>query len=99
MEKETTTTIVAEPLQDVPAPVIVDLGSRSKKSINRLKNGEGKLMTEVALAIDQARASLPDEDKDKQIIPVLIIYKQKRRKRSGSGLLPFSPLNPLNFLR
>lgn len=99
MEKETTTTIVAEPLQDVPSPVIVDLGSRSKKAINRLKNGEGKLMTEVALAIDQVRASLPEEDRDKQIVPVLIIYKKKRRSRSGSGLFPFSPLNPLNFLR
>jgi hypothetical protein len=98
MEKETTTTIVAEPLQDVPSPVIVDLGSRSKKAINRLKNGEGKLMTEVALAIEQVRASLPEADKDKQIIPVLIIYKKKRRS-GGSGALPFSPLNPLNFLR
>jgi Family of unknown function (DUF6200) len=99
MEKETTTTIVAEPLQDIPSPVIVDLGSRSKKAINRLKNGEGKLMTEVALAIDQVRGSLPEADQDKQIIPVLIIYKKKRRNKGGSGLLPFSPLNPLNFLR
>lgn len=99
MEKETTTTtVVAEPLQDVPSPVIVDLGSRSKKAINRLKNGEGKLMTEVALAIEQVRTSLPDSDKNKQIIPVLIIYKRKR-SRGGSGTLPFFPLNPFNFLR
>jgi hypothetical protein len=97
MEKETTTTIVAEPLQDIPSPVIVDLGSRSKKAINRLRNGEGKLMTEVALAIEQVRASLPDSDKNKQIVPVLIIYKKKRGRRSGA--MPFSPLNPLNFLR
>ena len=99
MEKDTTTTtVVTETLHDVPPPVIVDLGSRSKKAIKKLKNGQGKLMTEVALAIEQVRASLPDADKNKQIVPVLIVYR-KKGKRGVSGFSPLSALSPFNFLR
>ena len=82
----------------IPAPVIVDLGSKSKKAINKLKDGQGKLMNEMEQAIEQVRCSLPESDKNKQIIPVLVIYKQKRKR----GVFPRSPLSafsPLNFLR
>ena len=76
--------------------VIIDLGSRRKKAIRDLKNGTGKLMLEVEQAIDHARASLPDEDKNKPIIPVVVIYRRKRRRSGGGSMLP---CNPLNLLR
>jgi Family of unknown function (DUF6200) len=82
----------------VQPPVIVDLGKRKKKVINDLKNGCGKLMTEVDIAVEHARSTLPDADKNKAVIPVVIIYS-KKKKRKGSGSLPFSPLNPLSLLR
>jgi hypothetical protein len=83
---------------NVQPPVIVDLGKRKKKYISDLKNGCGKLMTEVDVAVEHARATLPDADKNKAIVPVVILYKQKK-KRKGVGSLPFSPLNPLSLLR
>ena len=82
----------------IQPPVIVDLGGRKKKVIKNLKNGTGKLMYEVEHAVDQARSALPDADKNKSVIPVVIIYRKKGKKR-GSKSLPFSPLNPLSLLR
>lgn len=79
-------------------PVIIDLGSKRKKLIKNLKNGTGKLMVEVEHAVDQARSALPDSDKNKAVIPVVVLYRKKGRKR-GSKSLPFSPLNPLSLLR
>lgn len=99
MEKANPETKAAQTTAKIPAPVIVDLGSKKKKAINRLKDGRGPLMNEVEQAIEQVRSSLDDQDKNKQIIPVLVIYK-KKRKRGSSMLRPFprSPFSPLNFL-
>ena len=77
--------------------VIIDLGSRRKKAIGDLKNGTGKLMLEVEQAVDHARASLPDEDKNKPIIPVVVIYRRKKKRRLGSSSL--LPCNPFNLMR
>jgi uncharacterized protein DUF6200 len=98
LDKENTATIVVESLPGTTPPIIVDLGSRKKKAIKRLKKGRGKLTAEVALAIEQIRASLPEDDKNKLIIPVLVIYREKKKRKS----LPFSPLSalsPFNLFR
>lgn len=96
MEKENIEPKVQVAVVSVPAPVIVDLGSASRKAIKRLKEGRGKLMLEVEQAIEQARARLSDEERNKQMLPVVVIYKKKRR---ASSSLACSPLNPLNLLR
>ncbi|MDT5158770.1 MAG: hypothetical protein QOC99_1336 [Acidobacteriota bacterium] len=97
--KDNNQTSVAVVVQDIPTPVIVDLGGRKKKAIKRLKNGHGKLMAKVALAIEEARARLPEADQNNQFIPVVIVYKKKKKK--GGGLLsnPLNALSPFNLLR
>jgi hypothetical protein len=80
-------------------PVIVDLGSRRKKLINDLKDGRGKLLLEIDLAVEQARAVLPDSDKNKILVPVVVLYREKRKKRRYDDLVPFNPLNPFSLLR
>jgi hypothetical protein len=82
----------------IQPPVIVDLGSKRRKAIKDLKNGRGKLLVEVDLAVEQARAALPEADRNKAIIPVVVLYRKKGRRR-GPGSLPFSPLNPFSLLR
>ncbi|SRR6266446_3163470 len=100
MEKANPETKAGQPEPSrIPAPVIVDLGSKSKKAINKLKDGQGKLMNEVEQAIEQVRGSLPDQDKNKQIIPVLVIYKKKRKRGRGFPLSPLSAFSPLNCFR
>ena len=76
-------------------PVVVDLGKRSRKDIKKLGNGEGKLMLEVELAVEQARSRLSEEDKNKVFVPVVIIYRKKEKR----GIFPIPPLSPFNFLR
>jgi Family of unknown function (DUF6200) len=104
MDKDNNQTSVAVVVQDVPTPVIIDLGSRKKKAIKRLKNGRGKLMTEVGLAIEQVRAGWADGDQDKNNTPIVIIYKKKKKgKKKNKGvnsiLNPMNVLNPFNMLR
>jgi hypothetical protein len=83
---------------NVQPRIIVDLGSRKKKLIKDLKDGRGKLLVEIELAVEQARAALPESERNKAIVPVVIVYSKKRRKRRIDSL-PFSPLNPFSLLR
>ncbi|HEY3134822.1 MAG TPA: hypothetical protein VGL29_02110 [Blastocatellia bacterium] len=76
-------------------PVVIDLGSQKRKDIRKLENGAGKLMLEVDLAVEHARARLPDEDKDKMFVPVVIIYRRKPKRRP----LPISPFSPCSLFR
>jgi hypothetical protein len=104
MDKDNNQTSVAVVVQDVPTPVIIDLGSRKKKAIKRLKNGRGKLMAEVALAIEQVRSGWSEGDQNQNNAPVVVIYKKKKKKgkKGGASLSltnPMNVLNPFNFLR
>ena len=104
MDKDNNQTSVAVVVQDVPTPVIIDLGSRKKKAIKRLKNGRGKLMGEVALAIEQVRSGWSEGDQNSNNVPVVVIYKKKKKKGKKGGASmsltnPMNVLNPFNLLR
>lgn len=68
-------------------PIIVDLGKTKKSNIEALKQGEGKLMAEVSRVIDEVRKNLGDELTGKHLVPVVILYKGKRKRRSVLGSL------------
>jgi len=78
------------------APVIIDLGKEKKGRIKDLKRGRGRLMAEVAAVLGEVRAGLGDDADSKQLVPVLLIYKQKRKRRrnnwngSNRGFFPFN---------
>ena len=97
MEKENIAPKVQVTVVKTSAPIIVDLGSASRKAIKKLREGTGKLMLEVDQAVEHARSRLSEDDRQKHILPIVVIYRKKRRKSSSS--LPFSSLNPLNMLR
>lgn len=69
-------------------PLVIDLGKTRRKRIKRLKRGRGKLAREVQQVVAEVSASLGDEAHDKEIIPVVVIYRRKRKKRRGLSL-PF----------
>lgn len=83
---------------NIQPPVIMDLGSKRKKLIKDLKNGRGELLLDVELAVEQARSTLPEADRNKAIITVVVLIRKKAKKR-GIGSIPFSPLNPFSLLR
>lgn len=82
----------AEPVEGV-TPIIVDAGRRSRKAIRRLKEGRGSLMKEVADILEDVR---PPGDVGKEIVAIVIIYKQKSGTRERLSL-PFP--SPFNLLR
>lgn len=78
-------------------PIIVDLGSKSKKSIKKLKEGRGKLIAEVSDTVQRVRTSMGDESRD--ILPVVIVYSKKSSKSGGRrSMIPFMP-PPFNMFR
>ena len=84
------------------APVIIDLGKEKKGRIKDLKRGRGRLLAEVAAVLNEVRASLGDDAGNKQLVPVVLIYKKKNRRggknrgggrlsvSGGGGLFPFN---------
>ena len=68
-------------------PIIVDLGSKSKKSIENLKKGEGKLMEEIEFTYNSVKSQL--DPSDKEIIPLVMLYKEKEKSSKSSLPFPF----------
>ena len=66
------------------APIVIKLGKASKRRIKLLKQGEGPLVEDVQSALAEVRSQLGKEADDKELVPVVILY---RRKKRASGLL------------
>jgi hypothetical protein len=66
--------------------IILDLGSASKKRVDLLRKGRGKLMAEVDSALDELRSAGTVGETAQ---PVVVIVKQKVKLRS---------LKPLDLL-
>jgi hypothetical protein len=88
MQKETSVRAVVE---THPSIHIIDLGSKKRGAIKNLKNGTGRLMSDL----ERDLASLPDDNKH----VLVVIVKKKRRKGKGGRSFPCSPLSPLSFFR
>jgi hypothetical protein len=71
------------------APVVVDLGKEKSKTLRALKNGEGPLMQDVARVLDEVRAR-SSELAGKELVPVVIIYRKKPKRKSRGMMSPFS---------
>jgi hypothetical protein len=71
------------------APIVIDLGKEKKRRIKDLKRGQGKLMAEIAAVLNEVRASLGEESDGRQLVPVVIIYRKKNKKKNGRSIFPF----------
>jgi len=72
-------------------PIIVDSGRRSRKTVRLLKEGRGRLMEEVTDIIYDIRSTRGTSGKE--LVPIVIIYREKsRRSRVSLPLIP-SPLD------
>jgi hypothetical protein len=74
----------------VNAPLILDLGRTRSKDVRDLKRGRGKLLGDVHDAIEEVTASLGDQADGKQLVPVVLIYRRRARRRArvGGSFLP-----------
>ena len=76
---------------DPITPIVVDLGKQSRKRIKKLKRGQGPLVGEIHDVVHQVADQLGAAQQDKQIVPVVVLYRRKPKKRSASSLFPLLP--------
>jgi hypothetical protein len=57
-----------------PAPIIIDIGKKSRKSIKQLRRGEGKLMNEVNDAIKELREASKITGNAQ---PIIVVVRQR----------------------
>lgn len=69
------------------APIILDLGKKKTRAVKGLKRGRGRLMDEVEQTIEEVRAGLGADAASKEIVPIVMIYQKKRKRRKGLGSL------------
>ena len=60
------------------ATVVVDLGSRSRKAIKKLRQGDGRLLEDAHKLINQLKADHTVADSAQAVI---VVVKEKRRRR------------------
>jgi hypothetical protein len=64
-------------------PIVVDLGTASRKRIRKLKDGYGKLEAEVQDVLAQIRGELGADAENKELMPIVVVYSRKgKRQRS-----------------
>ncbi len=68
-------------------PILIDLGRKSRKKINRLRDGEGKLMVEIQDTIDELKAAGTIAESAQ---PVIIIVREKIASRTVNPLWPMA---------
>lgn len=66
--------------EQLPA-VVVDLGSVKKKHVRRLRRGEGKLLHHVDEVLEVVRDELGEELGDTKLLPVVMVVRQKAKRR------------------
>lgn len=66
------------------APIIIDLGKRGKKSIKKLRSGEGKLVPVIRECVQELKSSGQISGSAQPVI-FLVREKQKMRLPMGMG--------------
>jgi len=67
-----------------PRPVVVDLGTKKRKQIKKLRKGTGPLMDDLQELLERLRAA---GHLAAGATPVVMVVKQKPRRRSLHPLL------------
>lgn len=74
------------------APILLDLGQVKGKDVREFKDGRGKLVGDLQQVLAEVRQTLGPDAANKELVPIVIVYRKKRKgrsKKSGSGLFPF----------
>lgn len=82
MVEETETT-----QSEMTQPIIIELGTKKSGTIKDLKKGKGKLWDEVLNVVDETRDMLGAEAEGKVLVPVILIYQKKSRRRGLEKLI------------
>jgi hypothetical protein len=78
---------------EMTQPVIIDLGKQKSKALKDLKKGEGELWDEVLEVADEVKEMLGVEAEGKVLIPIIMVYQEKRSRRMDLEKLIFPLLD------
>ena len=72
------------------APIIMDIGKVKKRDIRDVERGQGKIMGDLQDAMTEVTTSLGEQADGKQFVPVVLVYRRKRRRarRKKGRLFP-----------
>ncbi|MGZ8219534.1 DUF6200 domain-containing protein [Methylomagnum sp.] len=77
---------IIEEQQHLP-PIVLDMGKVGRKKVRELKKeGKGELLDDINEAIEQARAQLGPVMASQTLLPVVLVYEKKPRKKK-KGLI------------
>jgi hypothetical protein len=77
---------------EMTQPIVIDLGKKKNRAVKSLKKGKGKLWGEVLDVVAEVKDRLGAEADGKVLVPIVMIYREKPR-RKGRNLERF--LSPL----
>ncbi|HEX2832506.1 MAG TPA: hypothetical protein VHW00_05805 [Thermoanaerobaculia bacterium] len=83
-EKSEKETRMAGPI--VNAPIIMEIGKTKKKDIRDVARGQGKIMSDLQEAMAEVTSELGEQADGKQLVPVVLVYKKKKRSKRRGGL-------------
>jgi hypothetical protein len=64
-----------------PTPIVVDLGTASRKAIRQLKRGQGTLLATADDVVADLREQLGPDADDKEFVPIVVVYSRKSRRQ------------------
>jgi hypothetical protein len=70
----------------VNAPIIMEIGKTKKRDIRDVARGQGKIMGDLQEAVAEVTKELGDQADGKQLVPVVLVYRKKRRAKRRGGL-------------
>ena len=77
---------------EMTQPVIIDLGKQKNRTLKNLKKGKGKLWGEVLDVVEEVKDSLGAEADGKVLVPIVMIYLEKPRRKRLNLQRMLSPL-------
>ena len=74
---------------EITTPIMINLGKQRPKRIKALKRGRGKLMDQVADVLDEVQVNLGDEVKGKTLVPIILLYERKKKRKRRFSMFRF----------
>jgi len=77
--------IVVKNVDTELSPIVLNVGKKKKRQVKDLKRGRGRLMDEVEQTLEDVRAGLGPQAQDTEFVPVILIFRQKPKRKRGLG--------------
>jgi hypothetical protein len=69
-------------------PILLDLGKIRGKVVRQFREGRGPLVDEVRQILAESRKNLGAETATKELVPIVLVYEKKRKRRKRGNFFP-----------